>query len=56
MNFQERFSLELTGQIFNLLNRNQWGRINDNVSSSGFGKVTRAGPGRFAQFGLKLRF
>ena len=53
---RERYLFEFNGQVFNLLNRNQWGRAEDNVSSSDFGKVSRAGPGRFVQLGLKLRF
>jgi len=52
----EGVSLEFTTQIFNLFNRNQWGRAEPNTSSSNFGKVSRAGPGRFVQFGLRLRF
>ena len=52
----EGISLEFTTQIFNLFNRNQWGRAEANSSSSNFGKVNRAGPGRFIQFGLRLRF
>jgi hypothetical protein len=52
----EGVSLEFTTQVFNLFNRNQWGRAEANASSSNFGKVNRAGPGRFVQFGLRLRF
>ncbi|MSV28670.1 MAG: TonB-dependent receptor [Bryobacterales bacterium] len=52
----ERFLFEFNGQIFNLFNRNQWGRAEDNISSSNFGKVSLAGPGRFVQLGLKMRF
>jgi hypothetical protein len=37
-------------------NRAYWGSANSNVSSSDFGKVTSAGPGRFVQIGLKLHF
>jgi hypothetical protein len=53
---KERFLFEFNAQVFNLLNRNQWGLAEDNISSSNFGKVSRAGPGRFVQLGLKLRF
>ncbi len=48
--------LEMNLQSFNLLNRPYWGSANSNVSSSDFGKVTSAGPGRFVQIGLKLYF
>jgi outer membrane receptor protein involved in Fe transport len=56
MRFTESLRLEFNVQIFNMLNRPQWGLANDNVSSSDFGKVTAAGPGRFVQLGLKLHF
>jgi hypothetical protein len=52
----ERFKAELAAQSFNIFNRNQWGSASDNVSASDFGKVTLAGPGRFVQLNLKLRF
>ena len=56
MRFTEQLRLEFNVQVFNLLNRPQWGLANDNVSSSDFGKMTAAGPGRFVQMGLKLHF
>jgi hypothetical protein len=56
MRFTERLRLEFNVQVFNLLNRPQWGLANDNISSSDFGKITSAGPGRFVQMGLKLHF
>jgi hypothetical protein len=56
MRFGERVKVELNIQLFNLLNRPQWGLANDNISSSDFGKLTAAGPGRFVQLGLKLLF
>jgi len=56
MRFTEQLRLEFNVQVFNLLNRPQWGLANDNISSSDFGKLTAAGPGRFVQLGLKLRF
>jgi hypothetical protein len=52
----ERVRLELNLQSFNVLNRPYWGAGNANFSSSDFGKVTTAGPGRFVQAGLKLHF
>jgi hypothetical protein len=52
----ERVRTELNVQSFNLLNRPYWGSANMNHSSSDFGKVTTAGPGRFVQLGLKLIF
>ena len=56
MRFTETARLEVNVQAFNLLNRAQWGLANDNISSSDFGKITSAGPGRFVQLGLKLVF
>jgi hypothetical protein len=56
MRFTEQLRLEFNVQVFNLLNRPHWGLANDNVSSSDFGKLTSAGPGRFVQLGLKLHF
>ena len=56
MRFTEQLRLEFNVQVFNLLNRPQWGLANDNISSSDFGKLTSAGPGRFVQLGLKLHF
>jgi len=52
----ETVRMEFNVQSFNLFNRPNWGRANDNLSSSDFGKVTLAGPGRFVQLGLKLHF
>jgi hypothetical protein len=52
----ERIRFELGAQTFNIFNRNQWGSANDNRSSSDFGKVTLAGPGRFVQLNLKVMF
>jgi len=52
----EKFLLEFNVQVFNLLNRPQWGVANDNHSSSDFGKAFKAGPGRFVQLGMKLHF
>ena len=43
-------------QVFNLLNRPQWGNANMNISASDYGKIVQAGPGRFIQFGMKLHF
>jgi hypothetical protein len=54
--FTEQVRLEFNTQVFNLLNRPHWGLANDNISSSDFGKLTSAGPGRFVQLGLKLHF
>lgn len=56
MRFTEQVRLEYNVQVFNLLNRPQWGLANDVTSSSDFGKLTAAGPGRFVQMGLKLLF
>jgi hypothetical protein len=56
MRFTEKVRSEFNVQAFNLLNRPQWGLANDNFTSSDFGKLTSAGPGRFVQLGLKLLF
>lgn len=47
---------EMNLQMFNVFNRPYWGTANVNHSSSDFGRVTTAGPGRFVQVGLKLHF
>ena len=39
MRFTERLRMEFNVQVFNLLNRPQWGLANDNISSSDFGKL-----------------
>jgi hypothetical protein len=54
--FTERVNLEFNIQSFNIFNRNQWGKANDNLSSADFGRLTLAGPGRFVQLGARLRF
>lgn len=54
--FGEAVRAEFGAQAFNLFNRNQWGSPTDNISSSDFGKITLAGPGRFVQLNLKLIF
>jgi len=55
-NFSETVRMEFNVQSFNLLNRPYWGAANNNLSSSDFGKITTAGPGRFVQLGLKVLF
>lgn len=52
----EQVGMEFNIQAFNLFNRPNWGGAGSNISSTGFGKVTAAGPGRFVQLGLKLHF
>lgn len=52
----EGWKAEFGAQMFNIFNRNQWGSAVDNISSSDFGKVTLAGPGRFVQLNLKVSF
>jgi hypothetical protein len=54
--FSETVGLEFNTQVFNLLNRPQWGNANTNISASDFGKLFQAGPGRFVQLGMKLHF
>jgi hypothetical protein len=53
---RESMALEFNMQVFNLLNRPQWGNANMNISASDFGKIISAGPGRFIQLGMKLHF
>jgi hypothetical protein len=56
LTLRESLALEFNMQVFNLLNRPQWGNANMNISASDYGKIVQAGPGRFIQFGMKLHF
>jgi hypothetical protein len=52
----ERVRVEFNAQAFNIFNRPNWGRPIEDQTSSDFGKITTAGPGRFLQLGAKLHF
>jgi hypothetical protein len=52
----EQVRLEVRAQAFNIFNRPYWGTANVNFSSSDFGRVNTAGPGRQIQLGLRLVF
>ena len=55
--FGEGRSLELRWEIFNVFNTPQFGRPNNNASSSGFGQITSlSGDPRVMQFALKFIF
>jgi len=55
--FTERFSAELRGEAFNLLNRVRFGYGNTNVNASDFGTVTGTlNSPRQIQFGLKINY
>ncbi|HZT39538.1 MAG TPA: TonB-dependent receptor [Bryobacteraceae bacterium] len=55
--FKERFSAELRGEAFNLLNRVRFGYGNANVNSADFGKVTSTlNSPRQIQIGAKILF
>lgn len=52
----EQVRFEVRVQAFNIFNRPYWGTANVNFSSSDFGRVNTAGPGRQFQLGLRLVF
>jgi hypothetical protein len=55
--FRERFSFDLRGEAFNVLNRVRWGNANNNITSASFGRVTTQGnTPRRTQIGMKLFF
>jgi carboxypeptidase family protein/TonB-dependent receptor-like protein len=49
-----RARLEFRGEIFNLLNHNNFGTPDSNISNATVGTITTADDGRNAQFGLRL--
>src|SRR5882672_9081848 len=46
LTLRENVALEVNMQVFNLLNRPQWGNANMNISASDYGKIVQSGPGR----------
>jgi hypothetical protein len=55
--FRERFSFDLRGEAFNVLNRVRWGNANNSITSASFGRVTTMGnTPRRMQIGMKLFF
>lgn len=55
-NSNERFSVELYTQAFNLLNRVNYGTFSGNLRSPFFGRPTSAGPARRIEVGMNFRF
>ena len=53
---RERFSLQLRGEFFNVLNRANFSDPVATVSSGGFGSITSAADPRIGQLALKLLF
>ncbi len=53
---KDRFSLQLRGEFFNVLNRVNDNNPNTSVSNAGFGTITSAGDPRIGQLALKLNF
>ncbi len=56
VSFHERFSLQLRGEFFNVLNRANFSDPVTTMSSGGFGSITAAGDPRIGQLALKLLF
>ncbi len=52
--FKERFKAEFRSEFFNIFNQVNFGQPNSTVTSSTFGQITSAGPGRIIQFSLKV--
>jgi hypothetical protein len=52
----ERFTLQLRGEFFNILNHAQFVNPSGNIDASNFGMVTSAQPPRIGQVALKLLF
>ena len=51
-----RARLEFRAEIFNLLNHNNFGAPDGNISNGTVGTITTADDGRFLQFGIRLAF
>jgi hypothetical protein len=52
----ERMTLNINAQAFNLFNHPVWGNANSVFGNSNFGTISTTGPGRFIQLGAKLYF
>ncbi len=52
----ERFKLQLQGDLFNLFNQVMWNNPDTNFNSVAFGTINGAAPGRNVQLGLQLTF
>ena len=52
--FKERYKLEFRAECFNLFNQVNFGLPNSTVTSSTFGQIVNARPGRIVQFGAKV--
>jgi len=56
ISFKERFSLQLRGEFFNVLNRANFNDPVATISSGGFGSITGAGSERIGQVALRILF
>jgi hypothetical protein len=54
--FNERFRLQLRGEVFNLFNHPNFRTLVTNFSASNFGALTQTDDPRVFQFGIKLLF
>jgi hypothetical protein len=54
LNLGSAVRLQLRGEFFNAFNRVNFGNPNTTLSSSTFGRITGAGPGRVVQLAAKL--
>ncbi|HEV2379449.1 MAG TPA: carboxypeptidase regulatory-like domain-containing protein [Terriglobia bacterium] len=54
--FKERYKVEFRAESFNIFNQVNFGNPNSTVTSSTFGQLTNANPGRIIQFGLKVHW
>ena len=56
INLNERFRLQLRGEVFNLFNHPNFRTVVTNLSASNFGALTQTDDPRVLQFGVKLLF
>jgi hypothetical protein len=54
--FHERFSVQLRGEFFNVLNRANFNNPTATLSAGGFGSITGAADPRIGQLALKFAF